>query len=221
MLSRISSITVSSSGASLVMLVSFPVLASAQLVGTGLSVDLNDIPYYISPFKAGKINTTSSLTESVASNSIYGFTPVTVVQDIVAASELPALFSNYSATDDVFQDAFINVVLSPSSSTSSMSNSSSSSIFALESNDDIASGPYFLQTSTGELHHAYRLYDDFAGAFTAPLLQTPDGIFQALSAQIAASATMTIGVPSRLYYTKSAEKPLAGVRIGIKVSPPT
>jgi hypothetical protein len=62
----------------------------------------------------------------------------------------------------------------------------------------------------------YRLYEDFAGAFTESLLQTPSGDFMFLSAQIPSSASVTIGVPSRLYYTATSEKPLAGVRIGIK-----
>ena len=63
---------------------------------------------------------------------------------------------------------------------------------------------------------AYRLYEDYAGAFTESLLQTPLGDFTFLSAQIPSSASLTIGVPSRLYYTATSEKPLAGVRIGIK-----
>lgn len=66
------------------------------------------------------------------------------------------------------------------------------------------------------MYMVYRLYDDFAGAFTEGLLQTPSGDFTFLSAQTPGSASLTIGVPSRLYYTATAEKPLAGVRIGIK-----
>jgi hypothetical protein len=70
--------------------------------------------------------------------------------------------------------------------------------------------------STGSLYPVYRLYDDFAGAFTEALVQTPDGTFQALSAHIPSSASLTIGVPSRLYFSKTADKPLAGIRIGVK-----
>ena len=62
----------------------------------------------------------------------------------------------------------------------------------------------------------YRLYEDFAGAFTESLLQTPSGEFTFLSAQIPSSASLTVGVPSRLYYTKTISKPLAGIRLGIK-----
>jgi len=62
----------------------------------------------------------------------------------------------------------------------------------------------------------YRLYSDYAGAFIEPLLQGSDGTFTSLAAQIPGSASLTIGVPSRLYYTPTADKPLAGVRVGVK-----
>ena len=89
------------------------------------------------------------------------------------------------------------------------------SVFTLNSTA-IPSGPYFLEVATGSVYMAYRLYSDFAGAFSQPLIQTPTGGFAFLSAQIAGSDALTIGVPSRLYYTAIAEKPLAGVRVGIK-----
>ena len=73
-----------------------------------------------------------------------------------------------------------------------------------------------MEASSGNLFQAYALYSDFAGAFTEPLLQTPSGSFVYLSAQIAGSDSLTIGVPSRLYYTPTAEKPLAGLRFAIK-----
>jgi len=62
----------------------------------------------------------------------------------------------------------------------------------------------------------YGLFSDYAGAFSEPLLQAPDGSFTVLSAQVSGSASLTIGVPSRLYYTPTADKPLAGVRVAVK-----
>ncbi|SPO02599.1 uncharacterized protein DNG_05272 [Cephalotrichum gorgonifer] len=70
--------------------------------------------------------------------------------------------------------------------------------------------------ASSNLHQAYRLYDDTAGAFTEVLLDNNDGTFHVLSAKVPGSATLTIGVPSRLYYEPSREKPLAGVRIAVK-----
>jgi Amidase len=77
-------------------------------------------------------------------------------------------------------------------------------------------GPYFLAGATGDVFPAYRLYSDFAGSFTESLLASPDGNFTTMSAGIPGTASLTIGVPSRLYYSPSPEKPLAGVRVGIK-----
>jgi hypothetical protein len=88
-------------------------------------------------------------------------------------------------------------------------------ILALDSTT-IPSGPYFLELSTGSLYPTYRLYSDFTGSFSEPVLQTPEGTFTSLSAQIPGTASVTIGVPSRLYYTRTEEKPLAGVRIAVK-----
>ena len=95
------------------------------------------------------------------------------------------------------------------------SSGSAYSVFALDSTT-IPSGPYFLEAANGSVYMAYRLYSDFAGAFSQPLIQTPSGGFAFLSAQVAGSDSLTIGVPSRLYYTATAEKPLAGIRVGIK-----
>ena len=78
-------------------------------------------------------------------------------------------------------------------------------------------GPYFL-TSEGALYQPYRLYADISGAFTQPL--TPavgqPGVFSALPATVPGIDSPGVAVPSRLYYSKTAEKPLAGVRTGIK-----
>lgn len=84
------------------------------------------------------------------------------------------------------------------------------------SSESIPSGPYFYAEGTGGIYAAYRLYSDFHGAFTESLIQKPDGSFTFLSAGIPGTASLTVGVPSRLYYTKTADKPLAGVRLGVK-----
>jgi len=51
-----------------------------------------------------------------------------------------------------------------------------------------------------------------------------DGNFTVTSAEIfgtgAAYETQTIPVPSRLYYTPTADKPLAGYRVGVKACVP-
>ncbi|KAG6355298.1 hypothetical protein INS49_003259 [Diaporthe citri] len=204
----------------LLSLISGLLVVSAQLTGNGVSVLLNDVNYFNSPFAAETISVESSALSSA--KTIYGFAPVTVVQNTIDEALLPELelFANWTSTDDVFQDGFSTVVLLPSqakisNASRSEADGAASLILQLDS-PNVPSGPYFLETATGALHQAYRLYNDFSGAFTESLLQTPDGTILPLSAHVALSATATIGVPSRLYYTRTAEKPLAGVRIGVK-----
>lgn len=80
----------------------------------------------------------------------------------------------------------------------------------------LPSGPYFV-SSDGDLYQPYRLYSDIAGAFTQALIPgARDGFYDPLPATLAGIASPGIAVPSRLYYTKTAEKPLAGIRTGIK-----
>lgn len=80
----------------------------------------------------------------------------------------------------------------------------------------IPSGPYFLSTITSSLYLPYRLYTDFAGAFTQPLIPSNNGTYVALPANVPGIQSPAVAVPSRLYYTKTPSQPLAGVRLGIK-----
>lgn len=80
----------------------------------------------------------------------------------------------------------------------------------------VPAGPYFLSTSTGALHIPYLLYSDVQQAFTQGVIPKSDGSYAALPVALPGSSTLTIAVPSRLYYSPSAASPLAGVRIGIK-----
>ncbi|KAF6821087.1 glutamyl-tRNA amidotransferase [Colletotrichum sojae] len=196
--------------------------AAAQLVSTGASVKLNDAYYFVSPFSQGKAYNGSLNVNSLP--RVFGFTPVTVVSEPVTKDALPGLFGNWSAQDDVWQPAFLGAVFlagleSPCLTKESYdgSNKTQSIVVPLSgASGSLPSGPYFLDIATGDVHQAFRLYDDFAGAFSESLLQTPEGTFQTLSAQVPSSASLTVGVPSRLYFTPSAEKPLAGVRVGVK-----
>lgn len=78
----------------------------------------------------------------------------------------------------------------------------------------IPSGPYILSTTS--LYTPYRLYTDIAGAFTQPLIPSSNGTYAALPANVPGIQSPAVGVPSRLYYTKTPEQPLAGVRLGVK-----
>ena len=186
-----------------------------QLLSSGLSLTFNAVEYYISPFSPGNVSFDATLLAN--SPSVFGLSPVTVVQEEITTAELPALVSTWIEQDDVFQEAFLQTVFisGAENNQSTSPEGTTFTVLGLDSNS-VPSGPYFLDTSTGSLYSVYRLYDDFAGSFTESLLQTPEGTFQPLSAQVSTSATLTIGVPSRLYFTPTEEKPLAGVRIAVK-----
>lgn len=78
-------------------------------------------------------------------------------------------------------------------------------------------GPYFISTHKRTLHVPYRLYVDTQNAFTTGVVPSTDKDgFTNIPVAVAASSSTTIGVPSRLYFRKTEEKPLAGVRLGVK-----
>ena len=87
----------------------------------------------------------------------------------------------------------------------------------IQSSTNIPQGPYFI-SPTGDLYQPYRLYADTEGAFTQPLgpFDATQGTFAALPATVPGIDSPGVAVPSRLYYTRTASKPLAGVRTGIK-----
>jgi hypothetical protein len=82
------------------------------------------------------------------------------------------------------------------------------------SSKQLPPGPYFVNAA-GQIYEAWRLYSDVQGAFTESAIANGDGSYSVLPAGTVGQK-QAIAVPSRLYYTKTAEKPLAGVRIGIK-----
>jgi hypothetical protein len=75
-------------------------------------------------------------------------------------------------------------------------------------------GPYFINAA-GQVYEAWRLYSDVTGAFTESAIANGDGSYSVLPAGTMGQK-LAVAVPSRLYFEKTAEKPLAGIRIGIK-----
>ncbi|CAH0052226.1 unnamed protein product [Clonostachys solani] len=206
-------------GKTLALLIVAVKIVSASLESSGLSVKLNDVDYFISPISQGRAY--DQPLDAKTRGGQFGFVPVTMIAE--TNSNIAGLLTDWSTIDDVWQPGFLNTIILASSGRSGSRPVSGtyyanlkSEILPLKERSQIPSGPYFLDTYTGEVHQAFRLYDDFAGAFTQSLLQKPDGTFQTLSAHVQSSASLTIGVPSRLYFTPTKEKPLAGVRVGVK-----
>jgi hypothetical protein len=97
---------------------------------------------------------------------------------------------------------------------STIGNSTVISASTSANSTNIPNGPYFL-SHRGNLHQAYRLYPDTQGAFTETTISSPDGSHSVLPANIP-GLSLSVAVPSRLYYTVSPEKTLSGVRLGVK-----
>ena len=90
----------------LLLLLSFNAPVSAQsFASTGLTVVLNNVPYYIPPYPAGRVSANASDLSTLP--SVNGFYPITVLADPISANDFPALIENFSAVDDVFQSGFL------------------------------------------------------------------------------------------------------------------
>ncbi|KAH7053093.1 amidase signature domain-containing protein, partial [Macrophomina phaseolina] len=203
------------------LLASFASSSKGQLSSTGFTVSLNDIPYYISPDPIASIN----ITDSFARRHRSGFfTPVTVVStdDVGFSGDIFAsLVSNWTVVDDVFQNGFLEgnhlSTLSanlPKTPFSPKLGNFSILTAKVEPSEAVSQGPYFL-SSAGELYQPWRLYSDVVGAFSETTIPNSDGSYSVLPANIQGQS-LAVAVPSRLSYTKTEEKPLAGVRLGVK-----
>ncbi len=93
----------------------------------------------------------------------------------------------------------------------------STTLATIQASTKIPQGPYFI-SPTGDLYQPYRLYPDTEGAFTQPMgpFDAATATYAALPATVPGISSPGVAVPSRLYYTRTAAQPLAGVRTGIK-----
>ncbi|KAJ9657967.1 hypothetical protein H2201_007974 [Coniosporium apollinis] len=147
-----------------------------------------------------------------------------ITTDSLAFSDedLSKLASAWTAVDDVFQDGFLGALYVQYTGTpgyqksfpSSLRNASLVMTTYAANSSAIPNGPYFV-SAAGVVHMAYRPFSDVQGAFTETVIAESDGSFSVLPANLPGQS-LAVAVPSRLYYTKTPEKPLAGVRLGIK-----
>ncbi|KAL3476822.1 amidase signature domain-containing protein [Aspergillus californicus] len=203
-------------------------VATATLKGQTIAVGGNT--YYVPPTSV----TTLQLKGRLSSES--GLVPLTVIKSDswkLTSSAIQKLVADYETTDDVFNTGFLENIYITYNGThkkptldltlpSIWKNQFLGHVAAYGSKSsiahtkNIAPGPYFLDPATGAVFEAYRLYSDVMGSFTEGLIAGSDDSYDVLPANLQGYASLTIGVPSRLYFTKTAEKPLAGVRLGVK-----
>ncbi|KAJ5918902.1 hypothetical protein N7454_010046 [Penicillium verhagenii] len=218
----------------LLSLLSLSTSALATITLKGQTIEFNGKTYYAPPTAVATLKTASG---NQVSNT-NGLQPLTVIRSDsleLTTSAIESLVKNYQSTDDVFNTGFLEniyveyngthkspleTVSTPSSWNNKLLGFASAydtkSSTKLASSKSLPPGPYFFNPSSGELFEAYLLYSDAMGAFTQGLIPVGEDEYDVLSASLPGYASLTIGVPSRLYFTKTAEKPLAGVRLGVK-----
>ncbi|KAI7212840.1 amidase signature enzyme [Hortaea werneckii] len=80
----------------------------------------------------------------------------------------------------------------------------------------LPNGPYFVSARTGAVFKAHRLYPDDYLTFIQGIISDEAGGYLSLPAVTENVMARSVAVPSRLYSTISPEKPLAGLRLGVK-----
>lgn len=213
---------------SLAALLPLAVSSSAKLIATGRTVSVGDVNYFVPPWTVGSL---------ADATGVEDLTPVTLVNagTLLSDASLSQITSGFLALDDVLSEGFLKgkafarldddlaltmatvvYLISEASYTALEPPSIANATVSWTSlkNSTLPNGPYFASPS-GKLYNAYRLYSDFAGAFSETSITGPDGAHTVLPANVPGQS-LAVAVPSRLYYTKSEEKPLAGVRLGVK-----
>ncbi|KAJ5319791.1 hypothetical protein N7508_000074 [Penicillium antarcticum] len=212
--------------------------ATAETIDDGKLFTVNGISYYGGGTAVSKIVTSADFNATQFSADIVPITIIRTGDAVFTESLLKDTISNYSASDDVFQTGFLQSVFllydgdgrskADASSHQTLQKLGSKVILAsppykpeahltpAKLSHDLPKGPYFFSPQTGEVYQAFRLYSDHQVAFTEAALSDGKGGFKPLPAAASGAMTKSVAVPSRLYYTPTSKKPLAGLRLGVK-----
>ncbi|KAH7029078.1 amidase signature domain-containing protein [Microdochium trichocladiopsis] len=189
----------------------------------GMTMAIDDVPYHVPVEPVGKLSSCAGLQGIPGS---YDLTPITIFdvhQANCSVETLSQFVADYLEKDDVFNEGFlqgvyfrnndVNVTIPDIAAHPNITCIKAITTAML----DIPAGPYVLSQSTGEVYMPYRLYSDTMGAFHQGVIAAADGQhWIPLHSAVAGSSAVTVGVPSRLYHKPTADKPLAGVRLGVK-----
>ncbi|KAL4971059.1 glutamyl-tRNA(Gln) amidotransferase, subunit A [Aspergillus stella-maris] len=203
------------------LLLIFATNSLARITQNGRLAVVDGINYYVGEVPVSTLSPIPALMSSSETDSESpDIIPITVVQSkaqLFRSENLEKAISNFTRDDDVFQKGFLQaksyhdsfLIVSPTYH-------SQEGILTANLTEQIPQGPYFMSTATGSLYQAFRLYADHQLAFTQPALSDREGGFMPLPAVTEGAMTQSVAVPSRLYYTPTPAKPLAGLRLGIK-----
>ncbi|CCL99226.1 uncharacterized protein FIBRA_01241 [Fibroporia radiculosa] len=218
-------------------ILSFAAATQVTLHSTGTTFVLGNVSYFAPPSPVSRIGFFGlpELLSLVGSStgSLVPFSVIPTSESDFDDSALDVVAKAWSASDDVWSTSFMTGLYikyngtghKPSVSLSSSAKSkyavkfltsSSSYSGGIALTNSLPSGPYLLEPATGNIFEVYRLYNDEQQSFVYGTVPNGNGGFQVASAKTSGAATESIPVPSRLYFTPTAEKPFAGYRLGVK-----
>ncbi|KAL4863997.1 hypothetical protein BDV12DRAFT_206061 [Aspergillus spectabilis] len=218
------------------------VSVSADNIAHGRVTVLDGIPYYVGEIAVARLSDVPlSAQNPLPDIDVLPLTIISSNSTTFNGAEFDATVAEYLTSDDVFSDAFLYAVyLSYTGEDSPVLESDSvhaelkkkhTALFMVSPKystheeqdviktcliEELPNGPYFASTKTGDIFKALRLYEDTQYAFLEPAVSDEEGGYRALSVTSESILGRSIAVPSRLYYTVTPEKPLAGLRMGVK-----
>ncbi|UZP34968.1 hypothetical protein NXS19_002784 [Fusarium pseudograminearum] len=203
--------------------------STSNIINHGFSISVGEKSYYIDPEPQFHLAACGNCNKNEYWASTAGFIRVTIFNaqsTSFSDSDLDDAIDAYLSHDDVFSTAFLqgiyirpakglplNITLSSSQASDRFG---TLSIEPLGLGEEIPPGPYMFSAASLGLHVPYFLYTDFQGAFHKGIVSSANGSFKILPVSNAGFSSQTIPVPSRLYYKPTAEKPLDGIRVGVK-----
>ncbi|KAJ5666468.1 uncharacterized protein N7477_008916 [Penicillium maclennaniae] len=204
----------------------------AEIVDNGKLVVLNGINYYAGGIAVSALLPLPSFNLTSTDGDLIPLTVIRSDKDKFTYGDMEEVISNFTQSDDVFQHGFMEVILLsydgeerghieiPSLEHTVMVASSSyhpqKHVIGTNLSSRIPQGPYFISASTGLIYEAFRLYPDHQLAFTEAAISDGNGGFKPLPAVTEGAMTKSVAVPSRLYYSSSLDKPLAGLSLDVK-----
>ncbi|KAF2130417.1 amidase signature enzyme [Dothidotthia symphoricarpi CBS 119687] len=187
--------------------VGFVSSVQAAVSSTGFTVSLTDIDYFLPPKPVANIAGCDIIASAFKDAD---FVPFTVVK-VNGTLDIASTTAQYAEQDDVWQEAFLEALYIQGSNQPA---NSSVTVLTGTTSSELNPGPYFINAA-GNVYEAWRLYSDKQGAFFESVIASDGDSYSVLPASTVGQK-LAIAVPSRLYFTKTTEKPLAGVRMGIK-----
>ncbi|RDX49271.1 amidase signature enzyme [Lentinus brumalis] len=214
----------------------FQAVGAAQVTtqDTGRTLTLGGVSYFVPPSPVSALHDVSALSVAAksASNGLVPFSVIPTSKLIFDGSALQETVNEWADRDDVWSKEFLTGIYVtyngtrglPSASLLSAQKTfginfvflSKSYLLGIGLTKALPAGPYFLEPASGNIFEAFRLYNDENQSFVYGTIPDGSGGFQVLSAKIPGAATETVGVPSRLYFIPTIQRPLAGKRLAVK-----